>query len=268
MGRTVDECALHPTFAVVVNLGETAKGGKNPNTRMGVAGLIRKAFTDAGAKKSGAANAKNDALQAALEGKMPVIFAAHRADDIRTALRIADEFKLKPIIALGAECWMMVDELAKKKIPVIVHPTMQRPGGSMETLHTLLNTAAYLKSKGVRVALGTAFEGYVPKIRNLRSEASVAAANGLGADGALQAITIDAAKLLGVDKQYGSLEVGKVADLVLYDGDPFENATHVTYTIMNGKVVYDRKEYLALPIERRVLPLFGGGNGVGCCLGW
>ncbi|WP_204306604.1 hypothetical protein, partial [Klebsiella pneumoniae] len=82
------------------------------------------------------------ALFPALEGKAPVVFAAHRADDVRTALRIADEFKLKPVVALGTEAWMMAEELAKKQVPVIVHPTMQRAAGSLETQHTLLAAAA------------------------------------------------------------------------------------------------------------------------------
>ncbi|MEO2091139.1 MAG: amidohydrolase family protein, partial [Gemmataceae bacterium] len=86
---------------------------------------------------------------------------------------------------------------------------------------------------------------------------------------ALKAITLDAAKLLGIDKECGSVEVGKLADLVLYDGDPFEHATHVTHTILNGKVVYDRSEYLKLPLERRIIPIVSGGAGAGCCLaGW
>jgi imidazolonepropionase-like amidohydrolase len=89
--------------------------------------------------------------------------------------------------------------------------------------------------------------------------------NGLGFDRALKAITLDAARLLGIDDRFGSLEVGKAADLVLYDSDPFENATHVTRTIIAGRVVYDRAEYLKLPFERRALPLVGGGAG--CCLG-
>ena len=93
-------------------------------------------------------------------------------------------------------------------------------------------------------------------------------ANGLDHDRALRAVTLDAAKLLGIDEEYGSIEVGKVADLVLYDGDPFEHATHVTHTIMGGRVVYDRADYLKLPFERRILPLLGGGSGVGCCMGW
>jgi len=153
-------------------------------------------------------------------------------------------------------------------VPVIVHPTMQRPGGSMETLNTILANAAALKAKGVPVVLCSGFEGYVPKIRNLRAEAAMAAANGLGHAGALSAVTLDAARLLGIDKDYGSLEVGKAADVVLYDGDPFEHATHVTHTFIGGKLVYDRAEYLKLPFERRILPLLSGSGGVGCCLGW
>jgi imidazolonepropionase-like amidohydrolase len=137
----------------------------------------------------------------------------------------------------------------------------------METVNTVLGNAAALHAKGVPVTIGTMFEGYVPKQRNLRTEAALAAVNGLGRDKALAAITLDAAKLLGIDKDYGSIEVGKVADLVLYDGDPFEHATHVTHTIMNGKVVYDRAEYLKLPLDRRIIPVLNGGAGAGCCMG-
>jgi imidazolonepropionase-like amidohydrolase len=93
----------------------------------------------------------------------------------------------------------------------------------------------------------------------------MAMVNGLGFDRALSAVTLDAAKVLGIDDRFGSIEAGKVADLVLYDGDPFEHATHVTRTIADGRVVYDRGEYLKLPFARRALPLTGGG--VGCCLG-
>jgi imidazolonepropionase-like amidohydrolase len=138
----------------------------------------------------------------------------------------------------------------------------------METMNTQLANAAVLSAKGVPVTIGTSFEGYVPKIRNLRAEAAMAAANGLGSGGALKAVTLDAAKLLGINKDYGSLEAGKVADVVLYDGDPFEHATHVTHTLMGGKLVYDRDEYLKLPFERRILPVIADGGGVGCCLGW
>ena len=266
LGRTTEEAAIVPTFGLLVNLGESAKG-RGSNTRMGLANQVRKAFAEAQNKKG--TGAKHEALAAALDGKLKVIFAANRADDIRTALRIAEEFKLKPILALGTESWMLADELAKANVPVIVHPTMQRAGGSMETNNTLLATAAILQKAGVTVSMGSSFEGYVPKNRNLRGEAAMAAVNGLGHANAMKMITLDAAKLLGIDKTHGSIEVGKVADLVLYDGDPFEHATHVTHTIMAGKLVFDRAEYLKLPFERRILPMVSGGAGTGCCLfGW
>src|SRR5579883_2049637 len=277
-GRTAEGAGLKTPAAVLVNLGEVPKGaaaGKGPQTRMGVAGLVRKAFAEAqayAAKKKAEPdktprNPKAEGLLPALAGAVPVYFAAHRADDIRTALRIADEFKLKPVIALGTDGYLLADELAGRKVPVVVHPTLQRPGGSMETRHTHLAAAAALAKAGVPVTLCTAYEGYVPKQRNLRTEAAYAAANGLGHAAALRAVTLDAAKLLGVADKYGSVEPGKVADLVLYDGDPFENTTHVTLTVLGGKVVYDRAEYLKLPFERRILPLVDGGSGVGCCLG-
>jgi imidazolonepropionase-like amidohydrolase len=270
-GTTAESAALVPVGSLIVNLGESPKG-KAATTRMGVAALVRKAFADADgyrANKPAARNAKHEALIPALEGKVPVYFAAHRRDDIQTALRIASEFKLKPVIAMGTEGYRMADELKKAGVPVVVHPTMQRAGGSMETLHAFTSNAAALDTAGVPITICTGFEGYVPKTRVLRYEAAMAAAAGLDRDRALRAITLDAAKLLGIEKDHGSIEAGKVADLVLYDGDPFEHATHVTHTMMRGRVVYTRADYLALPFERRILPLLGaGGSGVGCCLGW
>ena len=138
----------------------------------------------------------------------------------------------------------------------------------METLNSQVANAAALADRGVSITIGTGYEGYVPKTRVLRHEAAVAAANGLGHDRALRAVTIDAARLLGIADKYGSVEKGKAADLVLYDGDPFEHTTHVTHTIMDGRVIWDRPEYLKLPFARRALPLVTGG-GYGCCLsGW
>jgi imidazolonepropionase-like amidohydrolase len=194
-----------------------------------------------------------------------VIFAAHRADDLTTALRLAKEFDLQPMLTLVTEGYLVADAIAQAKVPVIVHPTMQRPA-TMETFNGQLGNAAFLAGQGIPTAISTAFEGYVPKTRVLRYEAAIAMVNGLGFERALRSITLDAAKLLAIDDRYGTIEPGKVADLVLYDGDPFEHKTHVTYTIMDGRVIYDRAEYLKMPFERRVLPLIGGGD-YGCCLG-
>jgi len=169
------------------------------------------------------------------------------------------------MLTLATEGYLVLDKLAAAKVPVIVHPTMQRPS-TPETFNGHLGNAALLADRKLPLAICTAFEGYVPKTRVLRYEAAMAAVNGLGFDRALRSITLDAAKILGIDEQYGSLEIGKVADLVLYDGDPFEHSTHVTHTILGGRVIYDRADYLKLPFDRRALPLTSGGD-YGCCMG-
>ncbi len=277
-GLTAERMTLRFPAGLLVNLGEVPKQtypNRQPTTRMGTAGLVRTALAQAqnNARKRAAArdddkkpprNLKLEALELALDRKVPVIFSAHRADDLGTALRLAKEFNLRPILDLATEGYLIPDTLAQAQAPVVVHPTMQRIG-TMETFHSHLGNAAALADHKVPLALGTAFEGYVPKTRVLRHEAAIAMVNGLGFERALRAITLDAARILGIDDRFGSIEVDKAADLVLYDGDCFEHATHVTHTIIDGRIVYDRAEYLKLPFARRALPLIGGE--IGCCLG-
>jgi imidazolonepropionase-like amidohydrolase len=278
-GSTTSAMALRFPAGVLVNLGEVPKqtyAGKLPSTRMGTASLVRTILTQAQgyARKMASKdedkrpprNLKMDGLEPVINGKIPMIFSAHRADDISTALRLAQEFGIQARIDLATEGYLVADQLAASKVPVVVHPTMQRVGGSLETYHSHLCNAALLAERKIPLAIGTAFEGYVPKTRVLRHEAAMALVNGLGWDGALRAITLDAAKILKLDHAYGSLDVGKTADLVLYDGDPFEHSTHVTYTVIGGRIVFHREEHLKLPFDRRALPLAGGG-GIGCCLG-
>lgn len=240
---------------------------------MGTANLIRSAFASAEsyakkketAKEPPAPNLKLEGLpRDATKDSCDLRQDTH--DDLMTGLRLAEEFKLKPMLALGAEAYLLTETLKMKNVPVLVHPTMQRPSGT-ETFNSILGNAAVLADHKVPMAITTAFEGYVPKTRVLRYEAAMAMVNGLGYDRALRSITLDAAQILGIDDRFGSLEVGKVADLVLYDGDPFEHTSHVTYTIMNGRMIYDRADYLKLPFERRILPLSASGGDVGCCLG-
>jgi imidazolonepropionase-like amidohydrolase len=287
-GHTAESMALRATAGILINLGELPKAtypGKAPTTRMATAALVRSAFAQARdyqRKKAGAkddkappANPKNDALVLALEKKVPVIFSAHRADDIETALRLGKEFDLRVILDMATEGYLMADRLAAAGVPVVAHPPMQR-AGSIETYNSQLCNAAVLADHKIPLAIGTGFESYVPKTRVLRYEAALALVNGLGYERTLAAVTLDAAKILGIEKDYGSLEPGKVADLVLYDSDPagpklpsdpFEYTSHVSKTIMAGRVVYDRSEYLKLPFARRALPLTSDAGGVGCCLG-
>jgi imidazolonepropionase-like amidohydrolase len=278
-GRTADAMTLRFPAGLLVNLGESPKHAypnRLPTTRMGTAALLRTAFTQAqnhAGKKASAKedrapppNPKLDALALALERKVPVIFAGHRADDLATALRLAREFNLQARLDLATEGYLMAEAIREAGVPVVVHPTMQRAGASMETYHSQLCNAAVLAGKGVPLAIGTGFEGYVPKTRVLRHEAAMALVYGLGPERALAAVTLDAARILGLEAERGSIEPGKAADLVLYDGDWAEHATHVTHTLLEGRVVYDRADYLKLPFARRALPL-SGGSGVGCCLG-
>ncbi|MBI1832847.1 MAG: amidohydrolase family protein, partial [Planctomycetes bacterium] len=271
-GRTAEQMKIRFPAGMLVNLGEIPKSsypGKLPNTRMGTANLVRTALQSAqsyAAKKPGTPNLKHEAMELVLKRKMPIIFAGHRADDLMTGLRIAKEYELDAMLTLATEGYLIPDAILDAKVPVIVHPTMQRPS-SPETFNGHLGTAAFLMDKKIPTAICTAFEGYVPKTRVLRYEAAMAMINGVGYERALRSITLDAAKMLAIDDQFGSIEVGKAADLVLYDGDPFEHATHVTHTIIAGRVVHDRAEVLKLPFERRAMPLSANGGDYGCCLG-
>jgi len=265
-GRSADAMMLKSPAGLLVNLGEVPKStypGRLPTTRMGTAALLRTALAKAATGK----DPKSEALKLALERKIPVLFAAHRQDDLRTALRIAAEFKLDARLEMATEVYRLTDELIQAKVPVVLHPPMQRLAGSLETMHSQLTTPRVLALAKVPFALGTGFESYVPKSRIVRYEAAIAAANGLGQEAALRCITLDAAKILGIDATHGSLERGKTADLVLYDGDCFEHATQVTATFIGGRRVWDRAAYLKLPFARRAIPLSGAG-GIGCCLEW
>jgi imidazolonepropionase-like amidohydrolase len=130
-----------------------------------------------------------------------------------------------------------LNEIKASGFPVIVHPTMARANGDEMSLS--MEDAAKLKAAGIPVALQSGYEGYVPKTRVVLFEAAMAAANGLSQRDALALVTIDAAKILGLDARIGSLEKGKDADLAMYDGDPFEWTSHCTGTIINGQVVSD-----------------------------
>ena len=178
---------------------------------------------------------RSDIMQRVIRREIPLLVTAQKAQDIITAIRLAKEFNIKIILDGVAEAQMVMNEIKASGFPVIVHPTMFRASGETENLS--LEDAAKLKAAGIPFALQSGYEGYVPKTRVVLFEAGVAAANGLSPRDALATITIDAAKILGLDAKIGSLEKGKEADLAMYDGDPFEYATHCTGTIIGGKVV-------------------------------
>lgn len=129
----------------------------------------------------------------------------------------------------------MIDQIKAAGVPVIVHPTMVRNAGLMR--NATVETIVKLRAAGLPIALQSGYEAYVPKTRVVLFEAAIAAAWGLPPDQALASITIDAARILGVDKRVGSLETGKDGDLALFDGDPFEYVTHVCGVVMDGDLV-------------------------------
>ncbi len=178
---------------------------------------------------------RSDIMQKVVRREIPLLVTAQKAQDIITAIRLAKEFNIKIILDGVAEAQLVMNEIKASGFPVIVHPTMFR--ASDETENLSLEDAAKLKAAGIPFALQSGYEAYVPKTRVVLFEAGVAAGNGLSRRDALATITIDAAKILGLDAKIGSLEKGKDADVAMYDGDPFEYTTHCTGTIIGGKVV-------------------------------
>ncbi len=178
---------------------------------------------------------RREAFARVVRRETPLLITAHRAQDILSALRLAREFNLRIVLDGAAEAYLVTDEIKRAGVPVIVHPTMYRATGETENLS--METPATLVRAGIPVALQSGFESYVPKTRVVLFEAALAAANGLEPQEALGLVTIGAARLLGIERRVGSLEVGKDADLALFDGDPFEYTTHVRTVIINGQVV-------------------------------
>lgn len=193
---------------------------------------------DAKKKEPPARDLRLEALVRVLEGKTPLVVTANRSQDIANVLRFAEEFDIRVILDSACEAYLIVDQIKAandgKGYDVLVHPTMARAVGEME--NKTFENAAKLRGAGLRVAIQGGFESYVPKARVVLFEAGIAAANGLGLEGAMASVTIDAAKILGVDARVGSLEVGKDADIAMFSGDPFEYTTTCTGVIINGKV--------------------------------
>lgn len=266
-GETAGQMVVKSPAALEINLGEASKqtyGSKNkpPQTRMGQMAMLRQEFLkaqhyraehEAYAKRqaekkntedTSAASGqrtfgppgrdlKMEALLAVLDGKLPVVARANRVSDLEMALRLAEEFHLRLILSGAAAAWRIADELAARKIPVIVGPILEMPG-RMETLDARLDNAALLHKAGVPIAIQT---GGDTSVRELPFEVEYAISYGLPEDAALAAVTINPARLFGVDDRLGSLDAGKQANLVVLDGEPFRVKTHVVMELINGKVM-------------------------------
>ncbi len=249
-GKTVEDAVRVPTAMLAVTLGRAAAGkmkakDATPGTRAKVMAVLRaelikaqdyaRKLETAAEDKKPARDLRLEMLARVLDGEVRLLITAQKAHDIISALRLAREFDLKIVLDGAAEAYMVLDQIKQAGVPVIIHPTMTRAFGERKNLS--METAAKLKEAGIPFALQSGYESYVPKTRVVLFEAAIAARYGLSFEDALASITIEAAKILGVDRFVGSLEVGKDGDVALFDGDPFEYTSHVVGVVIEGQVV-------------------------------
>ena len=260
-GTVVDEMIVLSPAGLKIALGENPKrvhGSENkrmPQTRMGVAALIRKTLTDAQnyleawkvygakskhAKKKGDPPPKTperdlgmETVVKVLKREIPFHAHSHRADDIATIIRIAEEFNLRLVIIHCTEGHKIAKYIAKKKVPAVIGPTMlwvSKP----ETRERGFKTAVILNDAGVKVALQTDSltpMNYFPLLP------MYAIKHGMSRDDALKCVTINPADILNLQGRIGSLEPGKDADIVVWTGHPFDFYSEVSEVYINGKKV-------------------------------
>lgn len=171
-----------------------------------------------------------EALQPVVKGDLPLVITVHRASDIEAALRLAKDFRLKLIVAGGRESWIVARQLAEAKVPVLLDPLANLPE-SFESLGSGLETAARLHKAGVTVAFMSAD---AHDVRNIKQAAGNAVSYGLPWDAALAALTTVPARIWGIADRYGSLEAGKDADVVVWDGDPLELTSYPQHVFIRG----------------------------------
>ena len=243
-----DGAVVKPFAMIAVTLGDGAlrKEGKSPGTRSKAVAMLREAFIAArryqrdrerkSDEDAPERDLRKEALVRALTGEVPLLVTAHRQRDIMAALRLAREFSVRIVLDGASEAYLVEPEIKAAGVPVIVHPPMMRARGEKENAG--MDLASRLSRAGIPFAFQSGFEGYVPKTRVVLFEAAIAASYGLGSEAALNALTIGAARILGIDERVGSLAPGKDADLALFDGDPLEYTTHCTGTIIDGRMVF------------------------------
>jgi imidazolonepropionase-like amidohydrolase len=187
-------------------------------------------------------NPTYEILSKVLRKEIPIQIEAHRVDDILNALRLKDEFDLNLILDKCTEGYMIANEIARRKIPVIVGP-ISTSFVNMPKLeyrnHDMMN-AAILSEKGIKLALGVSGRDGVSS-KYVALAAALAVANDLNKDIALRAITLTPAEILGVADRIGSLEPGKDADIIILSGHPLDTFTQVEMVLIEGKTVYERK---------------------------
>jgi len=254
-GRTVDEMLLKAPAGMKSALGENPKRvygerKQSPSTRLGTAAVIRAALVDAAnylakldaeqrkpedERKHVDRDLKLEALGRVLRKEIPWRQHCHRADDIATALRLAEEFGYNLVIDHGTEAHLLADILAAKDIPVIIGPLFTSRS-KVELRNRSLDNPGKLAAAGVTIAITT--DHPVVPINFLAHQAALSVKHGLDRDAALRALTINPARIIGIDDRLGSIEPGKDADLVIWSGDPLDVLSRVTLALMNGEEIY------------------------------
>ncbi|MFN7252849.1 MAG: amidohydrolase [Anaerobacillus sp.] len=242
VGKNVQKMIIRETAGLKLALGENPKRvhststKNNDITRMGIMGMLREAFYQA------KQNPNEDDLRMApiikaLKREIPVRIHAHRADDILTAVRFAEEFQLDLRIEHCTEGHLIAEELTHYPVQVSVGPTLTRRS-KIELKNKTWKTYSILTEHGINVSI-TTDHPYTP-IQYLNICAAIAVREGLSEENALKGITINPAKNLGVDDRVGSLEVGKDADVVLWNHHPFDYMASPDLTIINGEIIYKK----------------------------
>ena len=253
-GATIEQMLVRSPVGMLVDLSEGSKSAGG-GSRAGVAQRLRRVFSDAleysrrrteytraQMQQLAAPAADLEALLPVLRGQEPLIAFANRRSDMETALRIGREFKLKLILAGAQEGWMIAPELAAAGVPLLVQPLDNIP--SYDALGVRYENAAVLAKAGVKVAL---LETDTHNARDLRQQAGNAVSYGMAWDQALRAVTLAPAEIFGVGDRYGSLDAGKVANVVVWSGDPFEFTTAVEHVLIRGREI---------PLKSRQTELF------------
>ena len=250
-GRSVDRMIVKAPAAMKVAFGENPKvnyAGQNtsPATRMAIAAMLREELTkavDYQKKKIKDPDISPDfryeCWLPVLKGEIPLKAHAHRTDDILTAVRIAQEFGLRMTLDHCSEGHLILDELKEAGFPAIVGPDMASRN-KIEVKNMAFTTAGILSSQGILTAVTT--DHPVSMIQFLPICAGLAVKEGMAPEEGLRAITINAARICGVDDRVGSLAVGKDADVAIFDGNPMEVFTSTLCTIIEGKIVYYDEE--------------------------
>jgi imidazolonepropionase-like amidohydrolase len=170
-----------------------------------------------------------------VRGQQPVIFRADREAEIRGALKFAEEMKLKPIILGGNDAWKVASLLKEKNVPVILTGVFSLPSREDDAYDVLYENPAKLQQAGVRFAISTGDGG--AEVRNLAQYAGMASAYGLSKADAVKAVTLYPAQIMNVADRLGSIEPGKMANLVVTDGDLLEIRTRIRYLFIDGRPV-------------------------------